>query len=289
MTMSMTGFGRGVVEALWGRLIVDIQSVNRRYFEVTIHLPKELGQYECEMRKWVADKILRGQVTVRVQWSPSQEAAGEFLPSLELLQGMKEKWEALCQKLHLNTQQVDLRFLIESIPVTQKESPFHDEKSLKECVEKALGAMMSMRRQEGKALIEDVQGRLHVLKEKVSQVEAMAPEVSLRMRQKLIEKMAPLFAQDQVLDERVTREAFLFAEKVDITEELTRLKSHFAQFEQCFHGANAVGKKMDFVIQEMSREVNTIGSKSSEAKISYLVVEMKSEIEKIREQIQNIE
>jgi uncharacterized protein (TIGR00255 family) len=289
MAMSMTGFGRGVVEASWGRLIVDIQSVNRRHFEVSVHLPKEMGQYESEVRKWVAEKILRGQVTVRVQWTPSEEALGEFLPSFEFLQGVKVKWETLCQKLHLEKSQIDLRFLIESSPPIQKESPFHDEHGLKECVSKALSAIFSMRQEEGKALIRDIEGRLKVLREKVAQVEVLAPEVTVRMRQKLVEKLAPILAQDAALDERLMREAFLFAEKVDITEELTRLHSHFAQFEQCFHADGMVGKKMEFVIQEMGREVNTIGSKSSEAKISYLVVEMKSEIEKMREQIQNIE
>lgn len=289
MAMSMTGFGRGVLEASWGRLIVDIQSVNRRHFEVSIHLPKEMGQYESEVRKWVAEKILRGQVTVRVQWTPSEESVGGFLPSFELLQGMKVQWEALCQKLHFKQEQIDLRFLIETIPPMQKESPFHDAHGLKECVDKALSAIFSMKRGEGKALIEDIQERLTVLREKVLQVETLSPEVAVRMRQKLVEKFAPLLAQDPSLDERLMREAFLFAEKVDITEELTRLKSHFAQFEECFHAKGMVGKKMEFVIQEMGREVNTIGSKSSEAKISYLVVEMKSEIEKMREQIQNIE
>lgn len=287
----MTGFGRGEVEAPFGRFIVEIQSVNRKHFEVNVNLPKELTSFENEVRKWVAEKILRGQIIVRIQLFYSKEVAAHFLPDLEILKSAKQGWEHLSLQLGIDPKKIDLPFLLSSLPPTQKLEPFQekDVQFLHSSIQKALKALSLMKDQEGKSLTKDIEERLRVIQHKVSSIRALSSDATEKMRQKLEEKMASLLPKDQALDERIVREVVLFAEKVDIAEELTRLDSHFAQFEECLLATGSVGRKMDFVIQEMTREVNTIGSKSCEAKISYLVVEIKSEIEKVREQIQNIE
>lgn len=289
--MSMTGFGRGVIDAPFGRLITEIQSINRKHFEVQIHLPKELSRFENEIRKWVAERVLRGQITVRVQLIPSKEAIADLLPDLETLQSVKAGWEKRSVQLGFDPKRVDLPFLAQYVPATQKVDLVQDGDIpfLQESVYSALQFLAGMKAKEGKALTEDVLERLQTIQKKASLIAEFSPEATMKMRHKLQEKMALLWEDGADLDERIAKEIAMFAEKVDIVEELIRLDSHFAQFRECLEAQGAVGRKMDFVIQEMGREINTIGSKSCESKISYLVIEMKTELERVREQIQNIE
>jgi uncharacterized protein (TIGR00255 family) len=291
MLSSMTGFGRSVVDAPFGRLIVEIQSVNRKHFELLVSLPKELLRFENNLRKWIAEQVLRGHVSVRIQLIVSQEILSNILPDEQVLKNLKSKWENLSQKLELDPKQIDLPFLLSQIPLTEKTDLFHDEDLpvLRVAVEEALNKLCSMKLEEGKALALDVRKRLQMISEMVCSIEESAPEFANRMRQKWVEKMSSLLGSDQTLDERILKEVALLAEKVDISEELVRLRSHFVQFEETLKAKGAIGRKMDFILQELSREINTIGSKSCESKISCLVVEIKSELEKIREQIQNIE
>ncbi len=287
----MTGFGRGVVDASFGRLIAEIQSVNRKHFEAAIYLPKELSRFESEVRRWVAEKVQRGQVSIRVQLIPSQEMLVNLLPDFAVLQSVKNGLERLSEKLGLDPKRIDLPFILSSMPPMQKTDLLQDKDIavLESCIQEALDNLNKMKISEGKALTLDVKKRLETIQKMIGSIDELSPEATERMRQKLLEKMQSLLPQSESMDERIVREVALFAEKVDIAEEITRLQSHFMQFEECFKEKGSVGRKMEFVIQEMSREINTIGSKCCEAKISYLVVEIKSEIEKIREQIQNIE
>lgn len=291
MPMSMTGFGRGVVDAPFGRLISEIQSINRKHFEVQVHLPKELSRFENEIRKRVAEKVSRGQITVRIQLIPSKEAIADLLPDLETLKSVKAGWEKRSEQLGLDPKHVNIEFIARYVPAAQKTDLIQDQDIhlLDQCINAALQSLFVMKSKEGKALTEDVQTRLHAMRKMVLSIAEYSPEATNRMRQKLLEKMAALMPEGVEVDERIVKEVALFAEKVDITEELIRLESHFMQFEECLNSQGAVGRKMDFVIQEMGREINTIGSKSCESKISYVVVEMKSELERVREQIQNIE
>jgi uncharacterized protein (TIGR00255 family) len=291
MPKSMTGFGREAIDAPSGRFIVEIQSVNRKHFEAAIHLPKELSYFEHEIRKWVAEKVLRGSVSVRIQWIPSKKTMENLLPDLEVLKTAKNEWKRLSKQLGFDPKKIDLRFLLASMPPMQKTESLEEKdlESLKLCVFKALEAMSLMKDREGKALVKDLKDRLKTIQNHISSVRDLSSDATEKMRHKLLEKMVSLLPKDGSLDERILREVAIFAEKVDTSEELTRMESHFAQFEECLLAKSSVGRKMDFIIQEMTREINTIGSKSCEAKISYLVVELKSEIEKMREQIQNIE
>jgi uncharacterized protein (TIGR00255 family) len=291
MPKSMTGFGRGVADAPFGRLIAEIQSVNRKHFETAIYLPKELSRFESEVRRWVAEKVQRGSLSIRVQFIPSQEMLVNFLPDVSVLKSVKNGLESLSEKLGLDPAKIDLPLIFSSLPPMQKTDllPDKDIGVLQRCIEEALDQLNKMKVQEGQALTMDVKIRLETIQKMVALIDELSPEATERMRQKLLEKMRSILPQSDSLDERIVREIALYAEKVDIAEELTRLRSHFMQFGECFKEKGSVGRKMEFVIQEMSREINTIGSKCCEAKISYLVVEIKSEMEKIREQIQNIE
>lgn len=292
MLMSMTGFGRGSAEGPFGTLVAEIQSVNRRYLEIYVNLPKEFQRFENEVRKWVGDTMGRGQVSVRIHLAPSPKNAQAFLPDVEMLRNLKFGWEKVAQQLQLDPKKIDLAFLLQSMPQGQKVDFAEDGDLLflHKAVDEALQGLLAMKRKEGSALAEDVLHRLTEMEKMSGSIASLSPESVARMRQKLVERMREVLQPGVELDERLLRETALYAEKVDISEELARLKSHFAQFHQLLKGKEgSLGRKMDFYVQEMGREINTIGSKSSDANIAHLVVEMKSELEKAREQIQNIE
>ncbi|MDE3045930.1 MAG: YicC family protein [Verrucomicrobiota bacterium] len=288
MIASMTGFGRAVEEAPFGKLVVEIQSVNRKYLEVFVSLPKEWSRFENEVRKLVQGSALRGFVTVRVTVTPGAAALEGILPDKKALLALKKGWEKLAVSLGYPKECIDLPFLLQQMGESpSKETDFAP---LKKGLEKALVALVEMKKTEGRALTKDVGARLDLIGRLVESVEKAAPDAVAKQRQKLKERMEEVLVPHAELDERLLREVALFAEKVDISEEIIRLKSHLSQYRDVLKGkGEGAGRKMEFLVQEMGREINTIGSKSMDAKISHLVVEAKSELEKVREQIQNIE
>lgn len=292
MLMSMTGFGRGAIDAPFGRMVVEIQSVNRKYLEVFVSMPKEFSRFELEVRKWIGDAVSRGQISVRIHLTPGAGAIEALLPDPDMLRSFKLGWEKLSISLGFDPKKIDLSFLIQHMPVVPK-MDLAEEKDLPvlhRCVDEAIQTLVQMKRKEGKALAVDISGRLKEMEKKVNQVEKLSPDAVTKMRQKLLEKIAEVLKPGTETDDRIFREVALFAERVDIAEELTRLRSHFSQFSELLSPKGGpIGRKMDFLVQEMGREINTIGSKSMDAAISHLVVDLKSELEKIREQIQNIE
>lgn len=290
MLSSMTGFGRAVSEAHFGKLTVEVQSINRKYLEIFVSLPKELSRFELDVRKWIGEFISRGQVSVRIFLSPNKEALLSSLPDVKILKDLKKKWEKIAKELKTDPAAIDLPFLMQYLPAQPKQDLADDDNLavLKASVAKALENLVKMKKAEGKALGKDLSDRLKNLENLIGQVEKHSPDATKKMRQKLVEKMQEVLEPGAELEERLLREVALFAEKVDITEEITRFHSHIAQFKGVLK-EGSVGRKMDFLIQEMGRETNTIGSKSSEAAISRIVIEMKSELEKMREQIQNLE
>ena len=292
MLSSMTGFGRAVLDAPFGKLVVEIQSVNRKHLEISVSLPKEWGRFEHEVRKWICDAISRGHVSVRIFVIPNATAIETLLPDLETLHELKKGWDRLASKMGLDSRSVDLPFLVSQLPEQDQTRWARDEdlQQLHRCLDEALQALVKMRRTEGKTLAHDLAQRLQTIENELAEIEKLSPEVVAKMRQKLTERMAEVLAPNTELDERLLREVALFAERIDIAEEVTRLRSHLAQFNELLRTKSiAIGRKMDFLVQEIGREINTIGSKCSEAKITARVVEMKSELEKMREQIQNIE
>lgn len=284
----MTGFGRAVLDAPFGRLTVEIQSVNRKFLEVFVSIPKEFSQFEHEVRKWVTEAVSRGGVSVRIYLTPTLSAIEDLLPNAEMLKSLKKSWDKIAKKAGLDSQDIDLPFLMQYLPAMPKEASDRDLKDLGACVQKALSALVSMKKTEGKALARDFSKYLEEIEEMLAEVEKHAPEATKKMRARLFEKMEEALKLGPELEERLLREVALFAEKVDVTEEITRLKSHIQQFKGLLK-QETVGRKMDFLIQEMGREVNTIGSKSMESRIAHTVVSMKSALEKLREQVQNIE
>jgi uncharacterized protein (TIGR00255 family) len=294
MLVSMTGFGRAVCEASFGRIVAEIQSVNRKYLEIFLSLPKELNRFDPEIRKWVGEHISRGQVSVRLFLSPSEEALNQLMPDPALLKRMKKSWAKLAKACGTSEKEIDLPFLLQHMPtLSQGELGGGEEEhlaTLKECITEALKGVVGMKRREGQSLAIDISQRLNELERIVRQIEMAAPDTVAKQRQKLRDRIQEVLVPGTELDERLLREIALFAERVDIAEEITRFASHIGQFREILQAKNGqVGRKLDFLVQEMGREINTIGSKSADAAISRLIVDGKSELEKVREQIQNIE
>lgn len=293
MPDSMTGFGRALSDTKEGKLIVEIQSVNRKYLEVFVSIPKEYSRFEHEVRKWVSEQIGRGQVSVRIHFVPGLKSLETMLPDEQILLGLKKSWEKLAKKLKYKSDVIDLPFLLQQLPnqITGAVAEEKELSSLEKCVGEALVSLVQMKKKEGKVLALDLMKRLSEMRKRAKEVAGLAPEATGRMQTKLKDRMRDALLQmTPELEERIFREVALFAEKIDVTEELTRLDSHFEQFAELLEPkSKSAGRKMDFIVQEIGREINTISSKSADAKIARIIVEMKSDLEKMREQIQNIE
>ncbi len=293
----MTAYGRAVVDFEWGRITVDIQSVNRRFLEMNVSLPKLFSRFEMEIRKTVTALVGRGMVNVSVAYKSESKQALTVTPNLPLAHALKEAWEKLARELRLNdalplallAQEQELFIYDEEI---KEEALF--QKALSAAVDSALKALLQMKRDEGKVLEQDLRKRKELLEEEIGKIEAVSEGATEKFRQKLVARLEELFPARGENEERVLREVAVFAEKVDITEEITRFKSHLAQLDQTIdkpmaQTTDSRGKLIDFLLQELLREINTIGSKSSDLTVSQRVVKIKSELEKIREQVQNIE
>lgn len=288
--MSMTGFGRVSKDGPSGRFIVEIQSLNRKNYELQIYLPKEFSRFEIDIRKQVASSLLRGSVTLRVQWIPSQTALAETLPDPLVVNTLRKEWEKIAIQSGFPKETVTLAFLMPYISGAFVEGSMEEKAFLQMCIEEALHDLMQMRQKEGALLQKDLSGRLHSMKQILQSIREALPNENRRFQETLQEKITSAVLLADEMKDKLVRELILVAEKMDVSEEITRLNAHFAQMEECiFPAQRAVGRKMDFLVQEMGREINTMGSKSMDSTISRAVIEMKNELERMREQIQNIE
>ena len=289
---SMTGFGCG--EASNDDLIyrVEVASVNRKQADIVVNLPRELSALDSRIRKQVSEVVSRGRINVGISLKSSEAKGGSLSINLPLA----EEYSAAIAKLeeHLGLNGLVSRFdpgrapgviqLGETLPEPEDVWPFV-EKALKE----SLSKLLEMRSTEGAHLKSDLESRLAILKGFLQQIAEQAPSVVKRYRENLIKRLDSAGIELNLDDERLIKEIGLFADRCDISEEITRLESHFAQCHKYFTSNEAVGRPLDFLIQEMGREINTIGSKANDASIAQIIVESKTELEKIREQIQNIE
>lgn len=295
MIKSMTAYSRASISAPLGRFVVEIHSVNRKMLDMSLYLPKDLLRFDIELRKRLSQSLERGQVTLRLTVQ-SDGIAGKLFSSYSIqLKGLKEGWEKLARELGYDpAKMIDLPFLVSQLqtmpPSETKEEEEGIKEALKEVIEAALDDLMQMKETEGKTLALDIQKRLKIIEENIAVVELKKDEPLLRYRKKLIERLKDVGHLHGEAEERIAREVALLAEKMDITEELVRLHAHIEQFRiHLSSHEKAVGRTLDFLTQEMHREINTLGSKSTDSDISIYVVKMKGELDKIREQVQNIE
>ena len=293
MARSMTGYGRAELEFGGKKIAAEIKSLNHRYLELSVRLPNALSPFDLDIRKKLGERFSRGRidVTVRMESGGASDAAGiELILPLarnywELLQRLKAEF-GLKEDVGLNvfTGMRDIFVSVESA-----EDPDGMRVFLNQLFDQAISALMEMKEKEGEALCRDLLERVALFHRHLETISLRTPQVLVEYQKRLAERIRELAAGIVVDDARLSQEIAILAEKSDIAEEITRLHSHIVQFRGMIESDEPIGRKVDFLLQEMNREVNTIGAKSTDVEISRSVIEMKSELAKLREQVQNLE
>ena len=290
----MTGHGRGETARDGFKVTAEISSVNRKQSEISLNLPRELDVLEAPIRDLLNRKIARGRLTVRVALhSSASRASARLHINVAMATAYAQELRKLARSLKL-AGDLTLDQLLRAPGVFQTDEELADADSIWPAVEKALNValagLIQMREREGAHLARDLSARVAVMRRCVDRIRKQSPQSVELYRQQLAERIkAAGLAQPAADDERLLREVVLFADRADITEELTRLESHFKQFDDCRKSPEPVGRTLDFLAQEMNREINTIGSKANDSLISREVVALKAELERFREQAQNVE
>ncbi len=290
----MTGYGRGECFKDGFKVAVEVSSVNRKQMEVLVNLPRELEMLEGQIRDVINRSVSRGRLTVRVA---VHAGASKLSAQMHLNVGLAKAYTRELRRLSAQLKlpgPVTLDHLVRAPGVFQTDEDLAVEEdfwpALDKALRRALGQLLGMREREGAHLVEDLARRISIMRKCVARVQKHASRVAERYRQQLVERIRKAGLEAPGLeDDRLLKEVVYFADRSDISEELTRLQSHFQQFEDCRKSREPVGRTLDFLAQEMNREVNTIGSKANDSLISREVVTLKAELEKFREQAQNVE
>ena len=289
----MTGYGWGDAVQNGLKVTAELSSVNRKQSEISVNLPRELEVLEAQIRDEINRRVARGRVTARVTVHAGEKREGNVRVNAALATAYAKKLRDLARELRLSGD-VTLDHLLRAPGVLESEDDIPDAEDFWPAVEsalkQALEMLVAMREKEGSHLRADLVRRIDTMRKSAIKVQKRAPQVQVRYRKQLLERVqsAGLEAA-KIEEERVLKEVIFFADRSDISEEITRLQSHFKQFDDCVNSREPVGRTLDFLAQEMNREINTIGSKANDAMISREVVVLKTELEKFREQAQNVE
>jgi uncharacterized protein (TIGR00255 family) len=291
MIQSMTGFGTGTAESGDERISVEVRSVNHKFCDIKARLPRELMSLEPLLLKQIRDRLMRGGIEVAVFRQRLTGSVGRPRADMELAQEYAHLFQLLAQRIHL-PETTSLSVVLQAEGVLQLETrPANLEEArvaLERAIDAALGLLVAMRRQEGQALDQDLRLRVATLRGLAGEIASLAPNALDASRARLERRVAELTRGVEIDPGRVAQEVVLLAERSDIAEEITRLESHLDQFSQLLDSEGSVGRRLDFLVQEIHREANTIGSKAQGTSLSAKVVDLKVEAERIREQVQNV-
>ncbi|MFN2623869.1 MAG: YicC/YloC family endoribonuclease [Chthoniobacterales bacterium] len=289
---SMTGYGRGEADHAGTKISVELNSVNRKQSDIVINVPRDLAMLEPRIRQAINEKISRGRMNVMIGLQESANGAGALALDTVLARSYHEAMLTLQKELSAPGE-ITIGTILQAPGVMR--SPEHSVNAddawpvVQRALNTALGDLIKMREREGKHLAKDLIHRLKTLRKEIKEVRALYPDVVKKYRAVLRERLEKAGLDLALDDERLLKEVTIFADRSDISEELTRLESHLAQFAHHLRKSEPVGRTLEFITQEIFRELNTLGAKSNDAQISQHVVACKSELEKIREQIQNLE
>lgn len=288
----MTGYGRGEADHGGTKISVELNSVNRKQSDIVMNLPRDLTELEPRIRQTINEKISRGRMNVLITLQESANGARQLALDTGLARSYHEAMLTLQKELSAPGE-ITIGTILQAPGVMR--SPEHSVEAaaawpvLEQALAAALAELIKMREREGKHLAKDLIHRLKVLRQEIKEIRALYPEVVKKYRSALLERIEKAGLDLPIEDERLLKEIAFFADRSDISEELTRLESHLAQFAHHLRKNEPVGRTLEFITQEIFRELNTLGAKSNDAAISQHVVACKSELEKIREQIQNLE
>ena len=292
MIRSMTGYGASALERDGQRLAAEIRSVNHRFCEVAMRCPKLVSPFEDQIRQQIQERFARGKLNLTITWS----GIGETGEVLRVNDAVADQYVQLLGRLreryHLDSG-LDVKTLAALPDVfTWEHTALSDEQTwalLQELVTKACDSMNAMKDREGEALAKDLVMRIEIIRRHLEVIAARAPQRPLEAREKLLARLKPLMADLEMDPVRIAQEVALMADRLDCTEECVRLAAHLDQFRSLIEGTELAGRKLNFLLQEMNREANTIGSKANDVEIAHAVVVIKEELERLREQVQNVE
>jgi len=289
----MTGFGRGEAATPKGKIEIEIRTVNHRFFEISSRLPENFLMFEDKVRTEVAKKVKRGKINLSLVYDNPQRSSPKLIINRDLAHKYKKLLLDLKRSLRLKDE-INFSQII-SFPdvITVEEQPKGEAElwpNIKSALNRALGALIKMREEEGRRLVADILKRKALISKSLSGIEHRSRLAVREYRAHLLKKIKELSSGKINLDKgRIELEVALFAKNSDISEEVTRIKAHLRSFEEALHQSDEIGRKLDFIAQELHREINTVGQKTNDYRIAQLAIAVKGEIEKIREQIQNIE
>ena len=291
MIKSMTGFGRSTYENEGREYIVEIKSVNNRFTDINIKMPRNLNYLEEKIRKQILSNISRGKVEVSIQLNNNSDLGKKINLNTDIAKKYIEELKKLSEETNIidNINIMDVAKFPDVLNIRiDEEAEEVIEKELFTALDSAINSFLDMRQKEGSKIKVDLENRIEVIKQKIEQISSISAGLVDEYVVKLETRIKEILKTEELDKSRLMQEVVIYADKCSVEEEITRLKSHISQFRNLING-NVVGKKIDFLIQEMNRETNTIGSKSSSIDITNMVIDMKTEIEDVREQVQNIE
>lgn len=292
MIKSMTGFGRSTYENDGREYIVEIKSVNNRFNDINIKMPRNLNYLEEKIRKQILNNISRGKVEVSIQLNNNSDLGKKINLNTDIANRYIEELKKLTEETNIidNINIMDIAKFPDVLNIKiDEEAEEIIEKELFIALDSAINSFLDMRQKEGSKIKVDLEKRIEVIKQKIEQVSSISTGLVDEYIVKLEARIKELLKTDVVDESRLAQEVVIYSDKCSVEEEITRLKSHISQFLNLLNENIAIGKKLDFLIQEMNRETNTIGSKANNLEITNFVVDIKTELENVREQIQNIE
>ena len=291
MIKSMTGYGRAKLSKDDREYQIEIKSVNHRYLDISVRIPKQLSYLEETIKKEIAKKVKRGKIDVFVTFENNSLEGKEIKINTELAKAYIDELKKLAEKENILSD-IQVTEISKYPDVLNIQSSQDDEKITEEVLETvtiATDNLVQMRETEGNKISEDLLKRLNIINKKVEEIAKLSTVLIEEYVVKLEERINEILKNQEIDKTRLAQEVVIYADKCSIEEEVTRLNSHISQFKNLLNSNEAIGKKLDFIIQEMNRETNTIGSKANNLEITNGVIDIKTEIENIREQVQNIE
>ncbi len=292
MIRSMTGYGSAERATQEGQLTAEIRSVNHRYCEISLRLPRAVAGLESRVRQLLTERLSRGKITLSVTWEGFEGDGGRIRVDHEVVRQYLSTALELKEKYNLPGE-IDVQGLLEFPEVITRERVKEDEEALwallQAVLEAAIANMAQMKEREGQSLQQEFTKRLAKIEELVAQAEVRAPLRPAEAQERMLARLKPLLDSVPVDPVRLAQEIAFLAERLDCTEECVRLRAHLSQFRRLFDDPEPAGRKLNFLLQEMNREVNTLGSKGNDPALSELVIDLKDEVEKVREQVANVE
>lgn len=291
MIKSMTGYGKGNLIQNSRSYQIEIKSVNHRYLDISVKMPRAISYLEEKIKQEISTKVKRGKIDVFINFENNSAEGKEIKINTEIAKIYINELKTLAQNENINAN-IEVTEISKFPDVLSIQNVQDDEQIQKEVVEVtniAVDKLVEMRQIEGKKMAEDLLNRIQYIKEKIIKISSLSTRLIEEYVVKLESRIKEILVNQDIDEARLAQEVVIYADKCSVEEEITRLNSHIAQFEKLLNSNDAIGKKLDFIIQEMNRETNTIGSKANNLEITNAVIDIKTELENIREQVQNIE